>query len=207
MPEVSEIPESTAKNSQDAQLRSLLDDLISGDEERAETCVQELVKMEEDALPQLLSLLYSSDPNHRWWATRALACLKQPAALDGLRRSLDDPDASVRQCAALGLRLRPTAMAIPGLIQALGDSDRLVARLAGDALVAVGPAAVAPLSDATRSIHPGVRIEATRSLAQIVNPQAVPALIAALNDSSYLVQYWAEDGLNRLGIGMLFFKL
>jgi HEAT repeat protein len=190
-----------------AELEALLHDLTSGDDRRAESSAQKIMHMEAHVMAPLLSMLNSSDPDHRWWATRALATLKQPAASEGLCQSLKDPNPSVRQCAALGLRERPSVAAIPSLIVSLGDPDRLVARLSGDALIAVGPLVIVPLSDAAQSTNPSVRIEATRSLAMISSPQTIPALFAALNDPSPLVEYWAEEGLNRLGIGMLFFKL
>jgi HEAT repeat protein len=151
-------------------------------------------------------MLESDQPDHRWWAVRALAAFDQPAAWDALARALRDIEPSVRQCAALGLRLRPTPSAIPMLITALNDEDRLAARLAADALTAIGPVAIAALDQSLQSPNQAARIEVARALAGIRNPQAIPALFAALNDPSPLVIYWAEQGLEWLGVGMLFFR-
>jgi HEAT repeat protein len=187
-------------------LQQRLSELTSGDDAQAEAAVPGLAEFGEAALDALLPLLESQVIDHRWWATRALSAFDHPAAWDGLRRSLDDPDSAVRQCAALGLRQHPIPSAIASLINALGDPDRLVARLAADALAAIGSVAIASLVKAMQSSNPGVRIEATRALAAIEKPEAIPALFAALNDPSPVVEHWAELGLERLGLDMVFFK-
>jgi len=184
----------------------MLNELISGDDARAEAVVPGLARLGETALDPLLALLDSPESDQRWWATRTLAALVQPVARDGLRRSLKDNDPAVRQCAALGLRQRPTQSAISALIDALHDTDRLVARLASDALVATGPLAIPSLISVLESPDPAVRIEAIRALAAINDHQAIHALFTALDDPSHIVSYWAEQGLNRLGVGMVYFK-
>jgi HEAT repeat protein len=124
-----------------------------------------------------------------------------------------DPDAGVRQCAALGLRQQPDAQAVPSLVEALHDRDPLVARLAGEALAAAGEQAVPRLievlqhdSQALANAGPHARREAARALAAIGDPRAVPALYEVLDDDSALLVYWAEQGLERMGVGMAFFK-
>jgi HEAT repeat protein len=150
--------------------------------------------------------LESENPDRRWWATAALAQIDHEQAREALKKSLSDPDASVRQCAAFGLRRQPHQSALPDLVTALGASDRLLARLAADALVALGESALESLTKALRSDDPAVRIEAARALAQMEDPGAIPPLFAALDDPSQLVVHWAERGLEKLGVGMMFFK-
>jgi HEAT repeat protein len=188
------------------ELGALLADLTSGDDVRAEAAVSGLAELREAALPHLLQLLESSSPDHRWWALRALTAQDEPAGWLGAVRSLSDPDAGVRQCAALALRHRPLAEAIPALSQALADTDRLTARLAADALAAIGPAATPALVRALASPSPGVRIEAARALADVRDVESIPALFDALDDPSTVVQYWVEEALERMGVGMVFFK-
>ncbi len=189
-----------------ADLAALLQELTCGDDARAEAAAAQLADAGVEAVPALLSLLGSEDTDHRWWATRALAAIDQLSARSGLVHALSDADASVRQCAALGLRSRPTAQAIPGLVPMLGGSDPLLARLAADALAAVGAEAVAPLLQVATSGSPRARIEAARALARMEDRQAVPALLALLDDPSAVVQYWADEGLERMGLGMVFFE-
>jgi HEAT repeat protein len=184
----------------------MLDELNSGDDARAEAAVSQLVRFGEAAIGPLIALLDSSIPDQRWWATRALAAHSTPEVWDGLQKALSDHIPSVRQCAALGLRQYPTPSVIPALINALYDHDRLVARLAADALIAIGSMAIPALAKIMETPDPAVRIEAARALAIIEDPQAIHVLFTALRDPSHLVVHWAEQGLERLGVGMIFFK-
>jgi HEAT repeat protein len=49
------------------------------------------------------------------------------------------------------------------------------------------------------------RIGAVRALALNQDPDAIPPLYAALEDSSSMVEHWAVDGLERRGLGMVYF--
>src|SRR3990172_8978017 len=119
---------------------SLLEELTSGVDDRAEAAARALARYGPEILPALQELLHRPDPELRWWATRALAEIDDPQLVSLLLESLQDPDTSVRQCAALALRQQPSPQAIPGLAQALWDSDRFLAHLATDALIATGEA-------------------------------------------------------------------
>ena len=50
------------------------------------------------------------------------------------------------------------------------------------------------------------RINAARALAEMRVEAAIPILFEALDDPLSIVVYWAEEGLERLGVGMTFFK-
>jgi len=43
-------------------------------------------------------------------------------------------------------------------------------------------------------------------LAEIADHSAIPALMSALEDDSVMVQHWAEEGLERLGLDMVYLK-
>ncbi len=189
-----------------ADLEGLLLDLTSGDDVRAEAAVPALTALGKQAIDALLELLGSPITDRRWWAVRALAAFRQPAAHASLCRALQDPEAVVRQCAAIALRKNPFSGAVPPLIEALRDPDRLVRRAAGDALAAVGPTAVDGLAEASKDTDPAIRIEAVRALAKMRQSNAIGPLFSALDDPSSIVAHWAEEGLDRLGIGMMFFK-
>jgi HEAT repeat protein len=159
------------------------------------------------AIDELLSLLISDKPDHSWWAVRALAEFEQPSAQDALCRVLADGNPpALRHCAAMGLRENPTPKALPALISALHEKDRLLSRLAADALAALGASAIPELQEAIQSTDPSVRIEAVRALAKMHDPQTIGALFSVLEDPSSLVTYWAEKGLDDLGVGMVFFE-
>jgi HEAT repeat protein len=187
-------------------LRTLLEILISGDEARAEATVPLLAARGDEALPALIDLLSSPEPDQRWWAARALAALDGELVIRSLEDALGDSDPAVRQCAALGLRQHPTPRIVPSLCAALSDPDRLTARLAGDALIAAGAAATTDLVGMIAEAGPAARIEAVRALAGIQDQRSIPTLYALLDEPSTLIQHWAEEGLERMGVGMVYFK-
>jgi HEAT repeat protein len=186
---------------------SVLDDLLanltSGDEARAESAVPDLVALGEEALPALRDLLSSPDDDHRWWALRTLAQSSQPQT-EWLLPLLNDPVVENRQAAALGLYGHPDETAISPLIRALSDSDSMVSTLACNALVAIGKTVVPSLLEILDDIPQLARINAVRALAEIADHRAIPALMTALEDDSVVVQHWAEEGLERLGLNMIY---
>jgi len=189
-----------------SELDTLISDLSSEDEARAARALSQIPQHGEPALEFLLNLLASPEPDQRWWAVMALSSIDDPRANKALIESLSDEDATVRQCAAAGLRQHPVPDAVPRLVEVLGDEDRLLARLASGALAVSGSEAISPLSEAMKSDVPQVRIEAARALGQSDSPDAIPTLFAALNDTSAVVVHLAEVGLERLGVGMVFFR-
>jgi HEAT repeat protein len=188
------------------EIKILIADLISGEDQTAEAALQNLIQLGEPALESLLQLLSSMDPDHRWWAVRGLTYFNNASASESLVLALCDPDPSVQYCAALGLRTSPSLHAIPNLIKALESEDRLMARLAGDALSVIGLDAIPALKDSMQSLNPVTRGEAARALAKMELPEVIPILYSALEDPSPIVQYWLDEGLDRLGTGMVFFK-
>ena len=194
------------KDDQDQTIQSLLEQISSGDDARAEDALQALAAHGVGVLPLLLQQLQLDDPDQRWWATAALALIDHPDAKVALLHSLSDGDVSVRQCAAFGLRQQPCPEAIPQLVEALGDRDRLMARLAADALTALGEQSISPLTEALRAPASTVRSEAARALSMIDDTAVIAPLFTALDDPSPLVAHWAEQGLARLGVGMTFFN-
>jgi HEAT repeat protein len=190
-----------------ADLDQLLEDLSSEDEDRAQAAVPALSMHGHQAVRALSQLLDSPIADRRWWATYALAAFKSdPEAKQGIIRMLHDSDHSVQQCAALALQQEPNLDALPALVHVLHSPDRLTARLAGDALAALGAPAVQPLAEASQDPSPAVRIEAVRALAEMRHPDAIGPLFKCIDDPSSVVTHWAEEGLDRLGIGMMFFN-
>ena len=189
-----------------ASLEQLLADLTSGDDARAEAAVPALTMHGSAGIDALHKLQSSPLTDYRWWATRALSAFPQPKAHHHLINALADQDNSVRQCAALGLKLRPLPEALEALIDQLGSQDQLLARLASDALSELGAMAVPSLENAAKHPDPNVRIQAVRAMALMEQPEAIGPMFNAIDDPSTMVTYWAELGLDRLGIGMVFFN-
>jgi len=60
------------------------------------------------------------------------------------------------------------------------------------------------VQDASSGIR--TRILAMRALSEIRDHRAIPIMMKSLNEESALLQYWAQEGLNRLGLNMVYIK-
>ena len=189
-----------------SELHVLISDLTSDDEVRAVAAVDKISALGSEALPALFELLDEPDPNKRWWAIRVLSAIPDQEVPQRLRQALRDPDYTIRQCAALGLSQQPSVDTIPDLIQTLNDDDRLVARLAADALIAIGGPAVTDLIEILENGGASSQVESARALAVIGDTRAIPAMFAAWEEGSALIRHWIEQGFERMGVGMKFFK-
>jgi HEAT repeat protein len=187
------------------ELDGLLADLLSGDETRAEAAVPQLAALGEPARSALLDLSHSADVDGRWWAVRTLAATPQTRTED-LLPFLSDSAPEVRQAAALALSAHPDESAIPALIRALRDEDSMVGSLAGNALVQVGTASVPSLLEVLNEAPQAVRILALRALSELKDHRAIPAMMKVMDEESALLQYWAGEGLERLGLNMVYIK-
>lgn len=186
-------------------LQSLLKDLTSGDEPRAEKAVSALIELGDEAIPALLDLTNSADVEVRWWALRTLA--QSPLArTEWLVPFLNDPAAEMRQCAALGLANNPNESAALPLVHALSDEDTLVGNLAVKALVNIGKPAVPSLIEKVKSGSQSARILALRALVEIRDARAIPVMMQVMDEDSALLQHWAKEGLERLGLDMVYMK-
>jgi HEAT repeat protein len=183
----------------------LVDELTSGEEAGAEAAVLGLLELGEEAIPALLGLTHSPDADQRWWALRVLA--QSPLAqAEWLIPFLSDSAREVRQCAALGLAIKPGESAIQPLVQALSDEDGMVSSLAVNALVKIGKAAVPSLLEIVKNAPQSARIHALRALAEIRDHRAIPVMMKVMEEDSVLLQHWAKEGLDRLGLDMVYIK-
>jgi len=193
-----------------SSLQDLLKDLTSGNETRAEEAVPALIALGEEAIPALLDLTRSAEVDHRWWGLRVLAQSPSPSGTsrqaEWLIPFLNDPAREVRQCAALGLAIKPDESATQPLIQALNDEDSMVSSLAVNALVKIGRAAVPSLIEVVKSASQSARIHALRALAEIRDHRAIPVMMKVMEEDSALLQHWANEGLERLGLDMVYIK-
>ncbi|HSB01071.1 MAG TPA: HEAT repeat domain-containing protein [Anaerolineales bacterium] len=193
-------------------LPDLLNDLTSGNETRAERAVSALLDLGDEAVPALLELTRSAEVDRRWWGLRVLA--ESPhAPAECLAPFLNDPAREVRQCAALGLSFKADESSIQPLVQALSDEDSMVGSLAVNALVKVGKAAVPALIDVVKrrpategAGSQSARIHALRALAEIRDHRAIAIMMKVMEEDSALLQHWAKEGLERLGLDMVYIK-
>ena len=187
-------------------LNTLFSHLTSGDDAHAEAAALQIASYGQEGIQRLATILSSLDPDERWWAIRSLAEFDHPDASRLIIQALKDTDNAVQQCAALALRENPHPKAVPHLVDLLDHEDRLLAHLAANALAAIGPPATKSLLDVVKKGEDLARIEAVRALAQYEDHTSIPTLFKLLDEDSALLEYWANEALENMGIGMMFFR-
>ncbi len=185
--------------------KTLLAELTSGNEERAEAAATRLAEIGDPVLPSLEPLLRAEITDHRWWAVRTVAQMSSPP-VDWLIRALADSSSEVRAAAALGLSAHPAEQAAPALVGALQDEDSIVAVLAVNALSALGQAAVPALLDAFPASNRRGKIQIMRALSGLRDHRSIPLMMKIIEEESAMLRYWAEEGLERLGLNMVYIK-
>ena len=186
-------------------MHELLAELTSGDDTRAENSIPAIVDLGLAAIPILLELTHAEEVDSRWWAVRALAASPHTRT-DDLIPLLSDSASEVRAAAALALCNHPDESAIPALINTLSDEDSLTAGLAGNALVKIGSPSVPSLLTVMSEAPTGIRIIVLRALSEIRDHRAIPVMMKSLSEESAVLQYWAQEGLQRLGLDMVYGK-
>lgn len=187
-------------------LKLFVERIAAGDDVQTEEAALALAHLGDAALPSLRDLVTDADSDRRWWAVRALAVVGTQAARELLIATLDDPDRDVRACAAHGLGELGVAEAVDGLVRRLADSSPFVCRVAADSLARIGTPAVPALIAALQEGQTLTRIGAARALSLIQPQDAIPALCAALDDPSATVTHYAEEALERMGVGLVLFR-
>jgi HEAT repeat protein len=112
--------------------------------------------------------------------------------LEALREA---PDPAVRAYAALTLAQCGRPAAVPALIAALADPDKVVRTAASRALSGIGPGAVPALIGVLGSPSWVQRYRGAEALGGIRDPRVAPALVALLEDGKDHVRYMAAKGL------------
>ncbi|HND92487.1 MAG TPA: HEAT repeat domain-containing protein [Anaerolineales bacterium] len=189
----------------EAKMQELIAELLSGDDERAEKTIPALVGFGMAAHSALLDLTRAADVDSRWWGVRALAASPHTQTED-LLPLLSDSAPEVRAATALALCNHPHEAAVEALVQALADEDPLTAGLAGTALGKIGAPSVPSLLKVMSEAPVGVKILALRALSEIKDHRAIPVMMKSMGEESALLQYWAQEGLERLGLNMVYVK-
>jgi len=82
----------------------------------------------------------------------------------------------------------------------------MVGSLAANALVKIGSTAVPSLIEVVKSAGQSARIHGLRALAEIHDHRAIPVMMKVMEEDSALLQHWAKEGLERLGLDMVYIK-
>ena len=186
------------------EIDELIDVLVSAGEDSREEAALALGRFGAAAAERLEAILATGEADARWWVARALAEVGGKGAVPPLVRILDDPDPDVRACAALALGRAGDGAAASALADRLGDESAFVASITADALSMLGERAVEALAGRLADENPHVRLLAVRALGRIRSQNAIEPLFGVLEDSSYLVRYYAHEALEALGVGMVF---
>lgn len=167
-----------------------------------------LIGLGPGALPALRELAADPDPDRRWWAVSTMAQITD-ANLDIFLAVLKDEDLEVQQAAVLGLTARPHPKSVSALIELLPSPNSILRTLTTNALIAIGKDATSDLLIFLQDhqTQDAARLNAVRALANIADHKAIPALMAALEEDSALIRHWAEEGLEKLGLDMVYMKL
>jgi HEAT repeat protein len=191
---------------EDGELARYLQMLASGDEKSREAAALALGRSGPESIEPLADMLAVDDPDIRWWAARGLAEVGGDEVIQPLTGVLCDPDPDVRACAALGLGRIGAARAAPALAEKLADESAFVASIAADALTMIGEPAVGSLVPMLVADSAHTRLLAVRALGRIRSQSAIGPLFGALEDDSYLVRYYAQETLDSMGVGMVYFS-
>ena len=186
--------------------QALLAELLCGNDERAEQAAQASGALGGVAFELIQPLCTDERADHRWWAARTLSQLRSESATQALIGLLADLDSDVRACAAFALGEAQTEQAIEPLARLLADSSVFVSAMASDALARIGRLSVPTLIDRLRKGVGLERARAAKALLAILDSRSIPALIAALDDDSPVVQHYASEALTRLGVGTVLIK-
>jgi HEAT repeat protein/Uri superfamily endonuclease len=185
------------------EIDELLEVLVSASEESREEAALALGRFGAAAGERLAAALVTGEADARWWMARALAEVGGEGVVPPLIGILDDPDADVRACAALALGRIGDGSAAPALADRLDDESAFVASIAADALSMLGECAVEALAGRLADQNPHIRLLAVRALGRIRSQSAIGPLFGVLEDSSYLVRYYAQEALDAMGVGMV----
>ncbi len=198
-------PSRSAARQIKTSMKDVLAELTSGDDERAEKIIPNIPALGMAAIPELLELTRSDSADVRWWGVRALAASPHTRT-ENLLPLLNDSAPEVRAATVLALSEHPHESAVPALIKALADEDSLTAGLAGNALAKIGAPSVAGLLTVMNEAPLHIRILALRALAEIRDHRSIPIMMNSMNEDSAVLQYWAQEGLERLGLNMVYMK-
>lgn len=153
------------------------------------------------ATAPLVAALDAGDPVRREHALALAANLRLKGAADAALRALRDRTFTRRYVAAWTLGELGATSAAADLVEVLAQGEQLAAREAARALVKLGPETVPTLLAALPRQEPVAAGYAVRSLGELGDARAAPALLAILEQSQTPPELRADTAwaLGRLG--------
>lgn len=157
-----------------------------------------LAQLGEPAAPAVIDALSTSNEQARWKAEAALRKMGR-VAMPSLVEALRDSRVGVRRSVAYLLGEMRDEGTIPDLARTLGDADEDVRWKAAVALAGVGLPCVPEVLKQLVADGAEARKCAAWILQQVQSPQAIPSLIAALDDPDRDVAWKAAIALKGFG--------
>lgn len=198
---VARIQEIKVQSETPSQISKAIDALKSWNRDEREKAAETLgLGKYTVALPFLIETLQDTD--HRVRIAAATAIGRIPAdshSVDALIQALLDEEHSVRIAVVKALGNIQDTSTIPGLVDALSDTNGTVRTYAAKALTKMGNASVPHLLEALRDENNDVRSAAAWALGPTKNKTAVSSLIEALDDSDSNVRSHAAGALGEIG--------
>ncbi len=159
-----------------------------------------LIEIGEPAVPKLLKLLNSDDPDMREYAAAILGSIGDKRAVKPLIAMLQGHRRR-RYIAAWALGMMRAKQAIGPLVDALSVKNDAIRKEATRALINLGPDAVPALIAALKSPDTDTREFSIRALGEIEDKRAEEPIIGLLNDKNSGVTEVAALALGSVGTG------
>lgn len=159
-----------------------------------------VVRMGPDAVPPLLELLESPDPQGRLQAVHTLSKIADPASASALSPLLNDPDDEVARKAVFALGQMGNPDALTALLAGVGHPDAERRTTLGNALAQFGSLAVPLLLERLGHPHAPARTHAADILGLLGDPAAAPVLTGVLLNEAeaWEVRFAALSALGQL---------
>jgi HEAT repeat protein len=181
-------------------VRILIRLLAMEDDEIVDLAIDGLSAMGEKSYDRILEAVKSPSARMRANAARVLGKMQAVSAVDVLIGLLQDPEWQVRRCVVEALGLIKDKRAIEPLVLRLADNVERVQSQAIQALVVFKKLATEPLLNAlSHEKNKFVLRALLRTLGEIGDLKAVPALISHLGSSYFVVRIAAVYALVKYG--------
>lgn len=154
-----------------------------------------LVQHTDETLPLVVELLGHDNPTIRQRAVHTLGKMGDARAVEALIPVLDDAISTIVVKCIFVLGQIGDIRAIPPLVQKLGDEHVDIEAMLLEVLTHFGLSALPHLLEALTHDNPKTREHAISILGEFGDEEAIPALIACLNDPEWHVRFEAVNAL------------
>lgn len=142
----------------------------------------QLVKMNQKAIPELHKAVQSTNSNLKYWAIKTMARILGIDVIEPMKKVLTGSDSKMRYYAVLALGEIENSKSTALLINALGDSSWIVRKLAADQLYKSGKRVIPDLVKAFDDGTPDIKYWAIQLIGKIMKAKAIEPLKKFISD-------------------------